>query len=140
MESRIVIDSNVWISALVFGGAPRRVFETVIEAGIRVAISEEIIEEVRRVVSVKFPTFGDDLEAMLTVLSDYLHFVQLGSLRLEVSRDPDDDLVLEAAILAKAPTIVTGDKDLLSLSEYQGVRMLNPGDWLKSRSNAAQYE
>lgn len=91
-------------------------------------------------VSVKFPTFGDDLEAMLTVLSDYLHFVQLGSLRLEVSRDPDDDLVLEAAILAKAPTIVTGDKDLLSLSEYQGVRMLNPGDWLKSRSNAAQYE
>lgn len=67
-------------------------------------MSAEIIEEIRRLVSVKFATFGDDLEAMLTLFSDYIHFVRLGPLRLEVSRDPDDDLVLETAIRRRHPS------------------------------------
>ncbi len=63
----VVVDSNVWISALVFGVAPRRVFETVVREGLRLVASAEILTETRRVVAAKFPDFADDLETLLAV-------------------------------------------------------------------------
>jgi putative PIN family toxin of toxin-antitoxin system len=127
---RLVIDSNVWISALVFGGAPRQVFETIVHDGLRLVTSAEILTEVRRVVGVKFPEFIDDVEALIAVIHDQLDSVALGSITIDVCRDPDDNRVLETAIIGDAAGIVSGDKDLLVLGGYDGVAIVTPKEWL----------
>jgi putative PIN family toxin of toxin-antitoxin system len=128
--ARVVIDSNVWISALVFGGAPRRVLETSTRDGMRIIASAEIFTEIRRVVATKFPDFSDDVEALLAVLHEQIDVVMLGSMTIEACRDPDDNRVLETAVLGGATAIVSGDKDLLSLGEFGGIAILPPADWL----------
>ncbi|WP_309711445.1 putative toxin-antitoxin system toxin component, PIN family [Pseudolysinimonas sp.] len=127
----VVVDSNVWISALVFGGAPRQVFETVVRDALRLVVSAEILTEIRRVVAGKFPDFVDDIETLLGVLHDYLDTIPLGAITIAASRDPDDNRVLETAILGGAAAIVTGDKDLLVLGTYDGVTITTPQDWLE---------
>lgn len=128
--SRLVVDSNVWISALVFGGAPRQVFEVIVHDGLRLVVSAEILTEIRRVVGVKFPDFTDDVEALIGVIQDHLDSVSLGSITIGVCRDPDDNRVLETAILGDATAIVSGDKDLLVLGGYEGVAIVTPQEWL----------
>lgn len=130
---RLVVDSNVWISALVFGGAPRQVFGVIVHEGLRLVVSAEILTEVRRVVGVKFPDFTDDVEALVAVLQENLEVVSLGSITIEACRDPDDNRVLETAILGDAATIVSGDKDLLVLGDYEGVAIVTPQAWLALR-------
>ena len=131
--SRLVVDSNVWISALVFGGAPRQVFEAIVHDGLRLVVSAEILTEVRRVAGVKFPDFTDDVEALIGVLQENLEVVSLGSITIDVCRDPDDNRVLETAILGDAEAIVSGDKDLLVLGDYEGIAITTPRAWLSLR-------
>jgi putative PIN family toxin of toxin-antitoxin system len=133
LPGQLVVDSNVWISALVFGGAPRQVFEAIVRDGLRLVVSAEILTEVRRVVGVKFPDFTDDVEALIGVLHDHLASVALGSITIDVCRDPDDNRVLETAILGEAEAIVSGDKDLLVLEGYESVAIITPQDWLALR-------
>lgn len=135
-DGRLVVDSNVWISALVFGGAPRQVFEVIVHDGLRLVVSAEILTEVRRVVGVKFPDFVDDVEALIGVIHEHLDFVSLGSITIDVCRDPDDNRVLETAILGDAAAIVSGDKDLLVLGDYEGVAIITPQEWLALRPGA----
>ena len=132
-DVRVVVDSNVWISALVFGGAPRRVFELITEHGLRLVVSAEIITEIRRVVQTKFPDFFEDVDALLRVLHDHLDVIPLGAVTVDASRDPDDNRVLETAILGAATTIVSGDSDLLELKAFEGVSIVRPREWVEAR-------
>ncbi len=130
-KTKVVVDSNVWISAIVFGGAPRRVFETIVQEGLRLVVSAEILTEIRRVVVAKFPDFIDDVEALFGTLRDQVETVPLGSITVQVCRDPDDNRVLETAILSGAAAIISGDKDLLTLDSYEGVAISRPQVWLE---------
>jgi putative PIN family toxin of toxin-antitoxin system len=127
---RIVIDSNVWISALVFGGKPRRIFERVVADGWTIIASEEIFTEVRRVLAVKFVDFVEDFESFQAVLQPYVIKIKLGSMRVAVSRDEDDNRVIETAIIGDASHIITGDKDLLVLLKYNQIDIITPTEFL----------
>jgi predicted nucleic acid-binding protein len=111
-EVRVVVESNVWISALVFGGAPRPIFEAIVRDGLRLVVSAE---------------------ALLDALKDHLDSVSLGSITIEECRDPDDNRVLETAVLGVAASIVSGDKDLVILGDFEGVSITTPHDWLERR-------
>ncbi len=136
----VVVDSNVWISALVFGGAPRRVFETIVQDGERLVVSAEILTEIRRVVAAKFPDFAEDVEVLLHILRDLMDVVPLGTVTIDVCRDPDDNRVLETAILGGAVAIVSGDRDLLDLGGFQGTRILSPADWLERATPGSGHQ
>ena len=136
---RVVIDSNVWISALVFGGSPRRVFEAVVSKGHSLALSEEIVTEVRRVLHAKFPDFSLGFEALLTVVAPRIHYVTLGTLQVDVCRDPDDNRVLETAVIGGADFIISGDNDLLALGQYAGISICSPAETLKAGPESAAY-
>lgn len=129
-KNSVVIDSNVWISALVFGGNPRRVFELAVQNGISIVMSAEIETEVRRNLHTKFPGFADDFEELLHILRGHLRYVKLGSIEVTASRDSDDNRVLETAVLSHTKLIVSGDKDLLSLKMYAGIHILTPVEFL----------
>ncbi len=126
----IVIDSNVWISAIVFGGTPRRLIEKIVRDGDSIVVSEEIFTEVRRVLSVKFNDFTADFENLKAILQLYIIKVDLGQIRISVCRDEDDNRVIETAIIGQAEVIVTGDKDLLVLLKYDEITIQKPTDFL----------
>ena len=130
-KPRIVIDSNVIISALVFGGKPRQVIDMLSEDRVSVVIAEDMLTELRRKISMKFPDFVDDLAVAEGLLKRDGLIVKLGSLNKRISRDPDDDKFIEAAILGACDFVVSGDKDLLTVGSYQGIRIVSPAEFLK---------
>jgi len=127
----IVIDSNVWISALVFGGNARAIFEYSIRNGVTISVSLEIINEVRRIVLKKFNSFKPDLEDFILALNPRLNYVTLGSVFVEICRDPNDNFVIETAVISESKHIVSGDKDLLSLKPYKGIKFVSPADFVE---------
>ena len=127
----IVIDSNVWISALIFGGNPGKILKLFVDNKVEVVMSEEIITELRRIIINKFPLFVNSLNLLEASLRKDTVFVQLGSMTIDASRDVDDNRIIETAYIGKAQYIISGDKDLLVLKKYEDIKILNPGDFLK---------
>lgn len=129
---RIVIDTNVWVSALVYGGVPRKVFEASISQGFIIIVSAELLSEIRRILHDKFPDFTSDFEDLLRVITPRLAKTVLGSITVNVSRDPKDNYVLETAIIGNANIIISGDTDLLSLNQFQGIDINSPKQFLEA--------
>ncbi len=123
---KLVIDTNVYLSALLFGGNPRKVLERALLDGHIVVISEEIFTEMRKVISTKFPKFIADYSAFEVVLQDQVLLVPLGGVSVQVCRDAKDNMILETALIGGCDLIVTGDEDLLSIDTYQNIKIVNP--------------
>ncbi|MBW4062110.1 putative toxin-antitoxin system toxin component, PIN family [Candidatus Saccharibacteria bacterium] len=135
---RVVIDTNVWVSALVFGGKPRQVVELLARGIVEVVISPEILTEMRRKIASKFPDFGTDLGLIEILLEQDAELVMLGSITVTASRDDDDNRILETALVGNCNYIVSGDKDLLVLGSYEGVEILAPAEFMEMAEKDAQ--
>ena len=129
---RVVIDTNIIISALVFGGKPRRVVDLIAEDMVELIVAEEMLTEVRRIITSKFPEFLDDLEKLEKLFESDAHWVKLGLITISASRDPDDDKFIEAAVIGGGKFIVSGDKDLLDLKSYKDINIVNPSEFLRA--------
>lgn len=131
---RIVLDTNIVVSAFLWGGTPRRVISAAIENGILLLSSDEVINEVERTLDkVKF---DDQLrligKSSAEIVSEYSRLVTLvppAPLSGGVVRDSKDEIILAAAVGGKADTLVSGDKDLTDLNEYQGIRIVTPAQF-----------
>lgn len=128
----VVIDTNVWISALQFAkhrGTPTRALEKAISEDV-IATCDEIDAEIVRVLMEKF--FWERpraTSALQVILARGLRVKIRGTVK--ECRDPEDDMFLECAALAKADLLIAGDKDLLALGEYKGTRILTPSEYLR---------
>ncbi len=129
---RIVVDTNVIVSALVFGGLPRRVFELVEAGYCEFFYAAEIQEETRRVLRDKFGWDEERLDRYLRALWIRGKRVVLRHRVNAVREDPDDNRILECALAADADVIVSGDRHLLRLGGYEGITILSPRDFLKA--------
>ena len=88
----------------------------------------QIADEIHRILQAKFDWRIHEVDnALGEFASDLRYFAVSGSIR-GVCRDPNDDMVLECAIVAGAELIVTGDKDLLAIGNYEGVRIDDPAN------------
>ena len=128
---RIVIDTNVLVSGLLWHGPPRNLWNHVLSAQAELFTSEILLDEFAEVIA--RPKFTIILERaartvqqLLADVRDTAELVNPVALKQPVSRDPDDDHVLAAAIAARADLIVTGDQDLLVLGVYEGIAILTP--------------
>ncbi len=131
---RVVVDTNIIISALVFGGIPQRVMNTVLECGTLI-VSPEILTKAHRIIRTKFPDFISDLKRFEVLAKRDGQKVFLGSHDIVVSRDPDDDMVIETALIGNCQYIVSGDKDLLVLGRYKDIRIITPTEFMKQFSS-----
>lgn len=128
----VVIDTNVWISALLNTSGSSKPLQATIK-GLQqhiVAISSPIQDEIVRVLTQKFRWDTTRAQNTLAEFLPLLLSVEVYG-NLHVCRDPDDDIILECAINAHAEVIVTGDKDLLTLQRYEGIRILTPAEYLE---------
>jgi putative PIN family toxin of toxin-antitoxin system len=130
----VVIDTNVWISALQFAkrrGTPALVLEKAMSEDV-IATCDEIDAESVRVLTEKFSWEQERAtSALQAVLTRGIRTRIRGAVK--VCRDPHDDMFLECAVLAKADLLVACDKDLLTLGAYKGARIVTPSQYLTGR-------
>lgn len=127
----VVVDSGVWISALHFAlrlGTPRLAVEKAARED-TIAICQPIEEEVIRILSSKFNWSRPDVPLAMHAVFPFPLRVEISG-NLHVCRDPNDDMVLECALVCNAQYIISGDKDLLVLGSFRGVRIVSPAEFL----------
>jgi hypothetical protein len=124
---RVILDTNVWISALLFQGIPRQLL-ILAEAGqIQIYTSEALLEELDDVL--KYPKLQKRIQQLGIIVDDLISVVQrlvnlcpiVNIEPVQSLRDPDDWIVLATAVAAQAIVIVSGDRDLLVLENYAGI-------------------
>ena len=125
---RIVVDTNVFVSALNFAGWPLRALRQA-EESFEICTSADLIAELERVLLTKFNWQQKEMDRFLEPLLATTCLVK-PTVVITACRDPDDNRVLECAIAAGAQLIVSGDKDLLSLDVFRGIRIVTPRQFL----------
>jgi putative PIN family toxin of toxin-antitoxin system len=127
---RVVFDSNIFISALVFrGGQAAKALGRIIDGVDRLVISREIIREVAAVLGRKFDADAEEMSRVALFLSDLGEMVEPGR-RLAVLRDEPDNRILECAEAGHAERIVTGDRAMLALGRHGEVRIVSLAAYL----------
>jgi putative PIN family toxin of toxin-antitoxin system len=127
---RVVADSNIYVSALIWGGKPLRLIELALQGEIDLAISPDILSETQRVLREKFGLDPDDLQKAEGFIRKAAREVS-PTVRLDVVQsDPDDNHVLECAVAADADTVVSGDTDLLRMARFQGIKIVKVSEFL----------
>ena len=130
---KVVVDTNVVISGVFFGGMPSRILEVWRDKRIDVVVSPDILEEYRRVGEQLETQFTDvTLAPFLALLVMNAEIVEAPGLSDQVSRDRDDDKFIACALAANCQTIISGDKDLLEVTGYQGLKVVAPREFLES--------
>lgn len=130
---RVVLDTNVVISALLFTGRLSRIVELWREGKITPIISKETFHELRRVL--EYPKFTLSTAEIRSIIEhEVLPFFEVVEVSTGVKgacRDPEDDKFLSCAVAGNAACIVSGDKDLLNLKEYRSVKVISASDFMK---------
>jgi putative PIN family toxin of toxin-antitoxin system len=127
---RIVIDTNVIASAVFFGGKPYQLLRHIMEDCVDVLASKEIVDEYEEIIirlQKKYPAITTKIP--LQVLLTKFEIIRVSS-DVHVSRDPDDDKFISCAVDGKCLYIVSGDEDLLTIGNYQGIEILTVAGFL----------
>lgn len=129
---RIVLDTNVLVSGIFFSGPPYQILDAWRRGRFTLVISESIFEEYQRVAGELSKQFPDiELDSFLALLLGESHMVRAGELKEQICADPDDDKFLACALAGKSRVIVSGDKELLKVSGYRGIRVLRPREFVE---------
>jgi uncharacterized protein len=133
---KIVLDTNVLVaSTLTPHGSPARLIALWRRAAFEIVLTDEILAEYLRALSyekirarqILSPT---QVSELLAAIDEGRSKVPATGLAAQRSRDTDDDKFLACAEAGEANYIVTGDKDLLSLKEYEGIQIVTPAEFL----------
>ena len=128
----VIIDTNVLVSALLFGGVPGKLIPLWKERIVQPKVSKDIMEEYLRVLT--YPKFQLSEEEINFLLYDeilpFFEIVRIKKGPTLVTKDPSDDKFIRCAQAAGAKIIISGDQHLLKLSPYRQIQILSPSDFL----------
>ena len=127
---RVVFDTNIFISALVFPGsqAEKAVF-SILDGADTLLISKPILDELLSTLARKFSRDPEALSQVAVMLTEMAELVKPKN-TVEVFKDDPDNRILECAESRQADVIVTGDKEMLLLKQYQGIPLISLRDYL----------
>jgi putative PIN family toxin of toxin-antitoxin system len=132
----VTADSNIYISALNFGGAPDKVLDLARAGEIELHISDDILGEVLRVLRDKFRWSEEAVALAKDRLADFTKTIQPGQAVQLVEADPTDNRILECALAGKSDYIVTGDNHLLTLGQFGNAQIVKPADFLRMQGKS----
>lgn len=128
---RVVVDTNVLISALLTDGKPRRLVALLIDTG-QLVSSTQILAELADVASrEKFGVRQSRVASFLSILSRGAILASVKRARRIVVEDPEDDVVLGTALAGGASYVVSGDRHLLDLGRFEGLRVVTVEEMLR---------
>ncbi len=129
---RVVFDSNIFISALVFPGKQaEEAVNRVVGGRDELVVSKQIVGEVLIVLARKFAREREELARVAVLLSELGEMVSPGR-RIRILNDAADNAILECAVAGRAEAIVTGDRAMLELGAFEGTRVLSLRRYLES--------
>jgi len=129
---RAVVDTNVFVSGIFWKGPPHKILSAWQADRFKLVLSSSILEEYRRVLAElasKYPGF--QYGRLLELVELHSEIVSPIAFARPVCTDPDDDKFLGTALAAGIVHIVSGDKALLKLNGYKGLRIIGPAVFLK---------
>lgn len=129
---KVVFDTNIYISAFVFvGGSADKAIQRILDNEDTLIISKPIIEETLRIMAEKFERNVEELSRTAVFLSEIATVVTPEE-KISVLSDEPDNRILECASEGNASAIVTGDKAMLQLDMYEGIRVVSLRSYLSN--------
>ena len=128
---RVVFDTNIYVSAFVIQrGLAEKAMLRIIEGADALLISKDILDELLSTLARKFSRDIDELSRVAVVLTEMAEMIKTES-RLKALKDDPDNRILECAADGRADLIVTGDKDMLQLKDYKGIKIISLRSYLE---------
>ena len=128
---RIVCDTNVLVSGILFGGAAREIIRLASQGRLTSFLSPAMLDELQEVLArPKFGLSPDQVLAVVALLRESSDLVTPSIQIAAVAADPDDNRILEAAAAAQAEVLISGDAHLLDLRQWQGIDILTAAQFL----------
>lgn len=129
---RIVLDTNVLISALFFDGNPQRILERAIMGKIGLVLSKEILNGFEDVLCGKKFAYPPEMARNIVRELEAVSELVFPTRKIAaVKADPYDNLILECAVKAGVDYAVSGDSHLLKLRRFEGIAILSPAQFLE---------
>lgn len=128
---RIVADTNVLISALMFAGLPGAFLQLGLERQFTLVTSKALLDELAEKLVAKFGMSEPDARAVQSRLESAGDLIEPKFTLHVVKDDPDDNRVLECAVAGKADFVVSGDRHLLRVGEYDGIPIMTVRQFLE---------
>ena len=130
---KVVIDTNIFISSFLSKSFPRKVFDLWMDGTIDICLSESIVTEYIRVLEKLGLKEEKEIDEILSLFARGYHTIftsKTPTLKI-VEEDPDDDKFFECAVALKAEYIVSGDKAVLKVKDYFGIKVLSARDFVE---------
>jgi putative PIN family toxin of toxin-antitoxin system len=128
--TRVVADTNIFISALMFGGLPGSFLDLAFLRSFQLVTSAILLDELDEKLRLKFGLSAMDAEQVRAKLEGTALVVTPEVVLKVIIEDPDDDRVLECAVAGEADYIVSGDRHLLKLGSYQGISIVTAREFI----------
>jgi len=129
---RIVLDTNVLVSAIVCNGKPRKLFQMGIDSKYKILISKETLDELSEVIQrPKFKMTREDIVRIVSALMETGANVRITSNFEVINNDPDDNIIINTAYDGNADYIVSGDKDIKDLKNFKKIKIVSVNEMLK---------
>ena len=127
---KVVFDTNVFVSALVFpGGSGERAVLRIVDGEDHLLVSRAIVGELLEVLARKFARDREELARVAVFVAGIAEVIE-PSISLRVLSDEADNRILGCAVDGGAELVVTGDKQMLALGQCEGIRIVSLGDYL----------
>jgi len=134
---KVVLDTNVLISALLFKGGLSGLVDLWKAGRIVPVLSRETFEEFRTVLA--YPKFRLNAGHIKIIIEDeilpFFEVIEAADPVRGICKDPDDDKFLACAVSASAAYVVSGDKHLTDIGRYKSVKIINPGEFMSMLGN-----
>lgn len=132
----VVLDTNIWVSAIIWGGIPDEIISLQEQRKIEIASSRKLLSELentfnKKKIQTKLEALQLTTSSAISLVYESVNIYPIEELIVPELRDPDDTVVLATAITANAEVIITGDRDLLILQEYQNIQIMTATDFLE---------
>jgi len=127
---RVVFDTNVYISALMFGGVPGSLLDLALLQSFLLVVSPALLDELDEKLREKFEVAAEDAAIIRDKLESVAEIVRPDMVLQVITDDPDDNRVLECAVKGRADYIVTGDRHLLKLGSYNAISIVTVRQFL----------
>ncbi len=128
---RVVIDTNVIISSLIYSGKPAEILDMAIEKEITNVVSPHILGEVQEVLADKFSWQEKEVEKTVEKLKSFSEMI-IPKKQINAVTYTPDNRILECAVEGGAEFIISGDHHLTDLKTFQGIKIVEPSTFLKT--------
>jgi uncharacterized protein len=143
---RIVIDTNIWVSGLLWRGLPWQLLRLAETERVEICMTEVMLEELSEVLRYtrlqsRLQSIGFTSDELITYVSQLATFFESPPISSSdaplVAADPDDDIFIHCALVAGAGYLVSGDHHLLEMQHYAGISILTVHDFFAQASLSA---